>query len=188
MEKDDLLAKHADLADIPGLTTVVHDFMVSTADGDSDGDEQALADLLRKVREILDLDVAFVSEFIDGKRVFKTVDSKVFQSSVVKGGSDSLEETYCQRIVDGRMPLLIPNTAYDSEAVKLRVTDTLNIRAYLSAPVVLSTGEVYGTVCCIGNTPSPHLSHKEVAALRFVAEMVAQHVERGSRQNRAPRE
>jgi len=37
----------------------------------------------------------------------------------------------------------------------LAITRALDIQSYLSAPVVLSNGEVFGTVCCIGH----HVRH-----------------------------
>jgi hypothetical protein len=63
--------------------------------------------VLRMLRERLDMDVVFVSEFIDGKRVFRFVNTREGAPQIKPGESNPLEESVCQRIVDGRVPELV---------------------------------------------------------------------------------
>ena len=89
------------------------------------------------------------------------------------GASDPLLETYCQKIVDGRLPFVIPDTSQLHEAASLAITQALQIGAYLSAPVLLPNGEVFGTVCCISHAVREDLRRKDADALRAVADAVA---------------
>jgi GAF domain-containing protein len=49
----------------------------------------------------------------------------------------------------------------------------MNISAYLSTPVVLRDGRVYGTLCCLSHTPRTALGNKQIDALRYFAGVVA---------------
>src|SRR6185436_8057197 len=72
--------------------------------------DQLLPRALRALRTHLGMDVAFISEFREGRRVFRYVDAAQQHATVHVGASDPLEDTYCQRIVDGRLPELISDT------------------------------------------------------------------------------
>ncbi len=135
--------------------------------------------LLAQVRRSLAMDVVFVSQFIDKERVFEVVSAEGEAASVVMpGGSDPLLDTYCQRIVDGRLPAVIPDTGASPEASSLAITQVLNIRAYLSAPVVLPNGQVFGTVCCISHSARQDLREADAKAIAAVAQAVAASVTR----------
>lgn len=128
---------------------------------------------LRGAREFLRMDVAFISEFTEGERVFRYVDSAWGVCPVARGGSDPLEDTYCQRVVDGRLPHLIPDTAALPEALALPVTRELPVGAHLSVPIVLPDGHVYGTLCAFSAAADPTLDERHLGTLRLLASMLA---------------
>ena len=141
---------------------------------------QPLTFLLAQVRRSLAVDVVFVSQFVDKERVFEVVSAEGGSSSpIAPGNSDPLLDTYCQRIVDGRLPAIIADTSALHEAASLDITRLLNIRAYLSAPVVLPNGRVFGTVCCISHHARPDLRARDAEALQSVAQAVATSVTSG---------
>ena len=155
-------------------TRVLAEFARATAEDGSPELYKPLTFLLAQVRRSLDLDVVFVSQFIDQDRVFEVVSAEGEAASILMPGrSDPLLDTYCQRIVDGRLPVIIPDTSASPEAESLAITRTLNIRAYLSAPVILSNGQVFGTVCCISHKARPDLREADAKALAAVAQAVA---------------
>lgn len=117
-----------------------------------------LQDMLRAIREHLGMDVAFVSEFTAKRRVFRLVDSTYPNQPVKVNGSDPLEESYCQRIVDGRLPELITDASLVPAAMELPVTAALPVGAHLSIPIRLADGSVYGTFCCFSFTPDTTLT------------------------------
>lgn len=126
--------------------------------------------LLAQVRQALGMDVVFVSQFVDQARVFEVVSAAGEHASQFSPGhSNPLLDTYCQRIVEARLPAVIRDTHGLPAAFELPITQALQIRAYLSAPIVLANGSVFGTVCCISHSPRQDLRERDAAALAEVA-------------------
>lgn len=137
-----------------------------------------ISDALHSVRTLLDMDVAFVSEFTGGRRIFRYVDSCEECTSIRANASDPLEETYCQRVLDGRMPELITDTAKNLEALKLPITDHLHIGNYLGVPIRFSDGAVYGTFCCFSGHANEALNSHHLETVRLFANFVGKVMER----------
>jgi GAF domain-containing protein len=134
--------------------------------------------LLAQVRQALGMDIVFVSRFVDQVRVFEVVSATGEDApTIAPGHSDPLLDSYCQRIVDGRLPAVIRDSRSIREAADLPITESLQIRAYLSAPVVLANGHVFGTVCCISHSPRQDLRDRDAEALAAVARAVAASVD-----------
>lgn len=132
-----------------------------------------LRKMLAIVRAHLGMDVGFVSEFAEGRRVFRLVDAGV-ETAVVAGASDPLEESYCQRIVDGRLPEIIHDAGATTATAKLPVTRALSIGAYIGVPMRLRDGCVYGTLCCFARQPDRTLGRRDLATLRAFADLMAE--------------
>lgn len=149
-------------------------FVVATSDASSNIMASAITGLLRDARILLEMDIVFVSEFVEGQRLIRWVDKAAGAEETIKEGqSNPLEETYCQRVVDGRLPLAIPDANLVPEAANLDVTRVHKIRTYLAAPIVLSNGQIFGTLCCISHQPRTAMGNRQTDALRIVAERVA---------------
>ncbi len=127
--------------------------------------------VLRIVRTHLDMDVGFVSEFVDGRRVFRQVDGD--KSPVKVGDGDPLEESYCQRVVDGRLPELIPDACQNTEALTISATTQLPVGAHLSVPLRLPDGRVFGTFCCFSFMANHSLNERDLRIMRAFAAIVA---------------
>lgn len=137
-----------------------------------------LQDMLRAIREHLGMDVAFVSEFTAGRRVFRLVDSTYPNQPVKVNGSDPLEGSYCQRIVDGRLPELITDASLVPAAMELPVTAALPVGAHLSIPIRLADGSIYGTFCCFSYTPDITLTGRDLALMRVFADLAGRQIDR----------
>jgi GAF domain-containing protein len=160
------------------IEKAAYDYAVATADAAEPELYTPLTSLLAKVREALHMDVVFVSRFVDGRRIFEVVSCEgESMTQLEPGNSDPLLDTYCQRVVDGRLPKIIPDTSMNPQAHALGVTAALRIKAYLSASVVLPDGTVFGTVCCISHSPRADLQEDDARALEAVAQAVAASVE-----------
>jgi EAL domain-containing protein (putative c-di-GMP-specific phosphodiesterase class I) len=94
------------------------------------------------------------------------------------GGADPLEASYCQRIVDGRLPELIQDATAVPAAMELRVTRALPVGAHLSVPIKLKDGSVYGTFCCFSFTPDLSLNQRDLGMMRVFADLAADVIER----------
>jgi EAL domain-containing protein (putative c-di-GMP-specific phosphodiesterase class I) len=139
---------------------------------------QILPRLLRAVRSHLEMDVAFVSEFTNGQRVFRYVDSLKQSQPVKVGGAEPLEASYCQRVVDGRLPELIQDAATIPAALELPVTKALPVGAHVSVPIRLKDGRIYGTFCCFSFKPDHSLNQRDLQMMRVFADLSADAIDR----------
>jgi len=139
--------------------------------------DQILGDALRAVRTQLQMDVAFISEFDHGRRVIRQVDAQGDSGPLRVGGSDPLEESYCQRVVDGRLPGLICDATLNAEALTLPVTTALPVGAHLSVPIHFSDGSLYGTFCCFSYQPNHALAERDLRTLRILADFAGRLLE-----------
>lgn len=135
----------------------------STGESTRDNSSATLRYMLGAIRAHLDMDVAFISEFRRGKRVFRYVDCKGETAPIQVGNSNPLEESYCQHVVDGRLPRLIPDAAQNQQAMTLKATMEVPVGAHLSVPIYLEDGHLYGTLCCFSYEPNPALRERELA-------------------------
>lgn len=139
---------------------------------------EMLTEALNSVRHHLRMDVAFIGEFRSGRRVFRHIEGNYRSMSLAVGKDNLLEETYCQRIVDGRLPELIRNTAELPEAQTLSATHTYPIGAYISVPIHFSDGSLYGTFCCFSTRPDDTLEESDLETLRLFARFSGKVLER----------
>ena len=162
--------------------------LVSRLTGDAGPSARSVAtvtsDALRAVRLHLGMDVAFVSEFTGGERVFRHVDAAPGAPPVRPGQADPLEASFCQRVVDGRLPELIPDTAPLAAAGRLPDTGDRRVGAHLSVPIRLRDGRVYGTYCCFSAEPDHSLNERDLAVLRVFADLTAGELDRQADEGR----
>jgi len=160
--------------ELHALQSIGENFAVATSDRASQLCYDAIRTLLEQVRDALHMDVVFVSEFVDGQRLFRCVDAAQGEDGVVvEGHSDPLEQSYCLRVVDGRLPQAIPDAMSSPEALALPATRAVRIGGHLSVPIVLRTGKVFGTLCCFSHQAQPSLGSADAAALSAIAELIA---------------
>ena len=139
---------------------------------------QTIEAMLGIIRRHLDMDVAFVGRFVEGRRAFEFVDAAAGSCPVEQGRSDPAEETYCARVVDGRLPPLVRDTAAEPSVADLPVTAELSIGSYVSAPLVRSNGDVLGTLCCFSHQPDPTLRERDAQLLAMFADVVSTQLEK----------
>jgi EAL domain-containing protein (putative c-di-GMP-specific phosphodiesterase class I) len=145
-----------------------------------------VADILRTVRRNLGMDVAFVGEFVGSDRVFRYVDAADGRVSTVRVGEAApLDESFCARVVDGRLPELIPDAGALAEARSLRATRELPVGAHLSVPIRLADGSLYGTFCCFSFAPDPSLDQRDLGMLRTFADIAARRLDHELRVGRS---
>ena len=140
--------------------------------------DEVVVDILRTVRLYLGMDVAFISEFSGGRRLFNYVDASPNVQFIQVGASDPLEESYCQRVIDGRLPQLMQDAASFPEALKLSITTSLPIGAHLSIPISLTDGYTYGTFCCFSLTPDETLDERSILVMSVFGNLIALQIER----------
>jgi GAF domain-containing protein len=160
------------------LTVKVSELLVATADRADALIDDSVQQVLMLLREQMNRDVVFVSEFTGNRRVIRQVATGPGDPVIAAGQSDPLETSWCQRVVDGRLPEYIANTAALPEAAALTKDLPFTIGTHISTPIVLQDGEVYGTLCSFSfhaqDTPNP----EDLRRLQFSAKLTAGRIDK----------
>lgn len=134
--------------------------------------EQQIAELLQTAKKSLRLSVAFLSRLDGTTQHLEVVESSVpflFQ----EGYQQKQELTLCQAVLDKKVPAVMPNLKDFPEAMKLPAARMPRLRSYVSVPVVLSDGELYGTFCAAGLTSDKDLTTRDKALMDVLASAAA---------------
>lgn len=135
-------------------------------------EDPVLSELLDLARRQVGAGIAFLGAFTQGVRVLRAISSET-PLPVGPGAVDDLDVTLCQRIVDGRLPSVIPDTSAEPEAMSLAITRALPIGSYVGVPVVLPGGRLYGTLCALSSRPDPGLTQRDADTLTAIAHSMA---------------
>lgn len=133
--------------------------------------------VLHAIRCHLGMNVGFLTEFIGPNRVFRYVDTDTVSLPLKIGQSLSLEQGYCLKVVQGRLPTLIVDTHDEPAALAIPETGTIPIGSHLSVPIRLRDGTVYGTFCCFSFEPRPSLNERDLAFFSTIADLVASQID-----------
>lgn len=155
------------------LHVTISELMIATSDHSDEMIDGTISDVLKILRNQMNMDVVFCSEFVDGKRVFRHIASSTDNPPIAIGASDELENSWCQRVVDGRLPRIIQDAALDPVASKLLTDLPFRIGTHISTPIILKSGEVYGTLCCFSHHPKEGSGEDDLATLVFTAKLTA---------------
>ncbi len=155
------------------LHVTISELMVATADQSDDMLDRAITDVLKTLRDRMNMDVVFCSEFVDGRRVFRQVATCGVRQTVSVGDSDELEQSWCQRVVDGRLPRFMADARADPVASALMDQLPFSIGTHISTPIVLKNGEVYGTLCSFSFSPQDNPNPEDLKTLEMTAKLTA---------------
>jgi EAL domain-containing protein (putative c-di-GMP-specific phosphodiesterase class I) len=142
--------------------------------------EQQIAELLQTARRSLRLSVAFLSRMDGTTQHLEVVDSSiplVFSDGITQ----KQETTFCQLVLDGRLPAVMPDMRKSKLAMSLPVARIPRIRSYVTTPVVLSDGSLYGTLCAFGFTSDPELTTRDKSLMDVLAGAASVIIEPGLR-------
>ena len=147
----------------------------------SDWTSGTVEDVLRDVRETLNMDVAFVSQFSEDQLVFRALEGDEESFGWQEGESFPIDESYCKRVLDGRIPQVVPDAKGEDATKDLRVTSEADIGSYAAVPLVLSDGRLYGTLCCVSHEPDPWLRERDLKLMERTARWLVEQLERRGR-------
>src|SRR5215212_4872423 len=95
-----------------------------------------------------------------------------------EGESFPIDESYCKRVLDGRIPQVVPDAKGEDATKDLRVTTEADIGSYCAVPLVLSDGRLYGTLCCLSHEPDPWLRERDLGLMERTARWLVEQLER----------
>lgn len=133
----------------------------------------SIDEALAVVREVLGMDVAYLSS-IDGQEqriVTVTGDSDAIE--IRAGLVVPLEDTYCDRMLNGRIGNLVADASQEPELASVD-----GPAAYIGVPVELHDGSVFGTLCAASGEPRDDLSERDVRFVRVLARVLAAELDR----------
>ena len=136
---------------------------------------------LSTVREVLEMDVAFVSRFDGDRLVFRAIEGDAESFGWREGQSFPLDDSYCRRVLDGRVPDAVPDARREEATRDLRVTTEADIGSYAAVPLVLPDGRPFGTLCCVSHAPNPRLRERDLGLMGRAARLLVGHLKRCGR-------
>jgi GAF domain-containing protein len=149
---------------------------VNGAEG-RNGSERRLDALMRLTRDLLDGDVAVLTEIKDGHETARRAAGGWPGIDSFEGASSPLDETICQRMLQGRIGNYVRDAQGDHRVNVLPMVRELGIGAYLGVPIRVDDMRLY-VLCCLHLESRPSLGEREVRLLSGLAESVR--VELGS--------
>jgi EAL domain-containing protein (putative c-di-GMP-specific phosphodiesterase class I) len=143
--------------------------------------EEAIERILALARNQLGMDVAFVSAIEHGLEQIRAIDGDAESFGLDGGIAIPLEESYCNRMIKGRLPNAVPDTRHEERVRDLAVTASAGIGAYVGVPVHLWDGRLYGTLCCLSHSPEPSLDERDVRFMHVLATVISDQIEQEAR-------
>jgi HD-GYP domain-containing protein (c-di-GMP phosphodiesterase class II) len=133
---------------------------------------------LDAVRELLEMDVAYATEITEFEQIFKTMRGDAESFGVAEGGSMPIEQTYCHKVLAGRLPNVNPDIRADERAASMPITEAADVGAFVSVPLRLSDGSHYGTLCAASHRAREDLGYRELQFLHVFARIIVDQIER----------
>lgn len=135
------------------------------------GSADRLDALINLTRDLLDTDVALLTEIRDGREIARRSAGDWRPLTSQEGASLPLDETFCQRMLDGRIGNYVRDAQADERVSDLAMARQLGVRAWIGVPIELSDMQLY-VLCCLARESRPTLGEREVRLLRGLAESV----------------
>jgi hypothetical protein len=138
--------------------------------------QDALAEAVRR----LDMDVAVLGEVRDGLERCVAVAGDADRFGLVPGVSLPTGDTYCERLLTGRLDNVVRDVQHDERVADLPVTDALGIGAYIAVALCAMDARLY-VFCCLSREARPALAEPDVRLLRRLGESILAALDRDSR-------
>jgi GAF domain-containing protein len=132
--------------------------------------EETLSQVLTLACTELDMGMAFVSEVVDGHELVR-VSVGGDDAGLGPGTSAPLDETICQRLLDGEIDGVVQDARGHPALKDLPAVETYGIGAYIGVPISVDSVRRY-VLCCLALEQRPDLSGRDLRFLEGLAETV----------------
>jgi GAF domain-containing protein len=126
---------------------------------------------MRLTRDLLDTDVAVLTEIRHGRETGRRAAGEWPGLESFEGLSSPLRDTVCQRMLEGRIGNYVCDAQGDDRVNDLPMVRQLGVGAYLGVPIRLDDVHLY-VLCCLHRESRPSLGEREVRLLSGLAESV----------------
>jgi hypothetical protein len=134
--------------------------------------DRSITDLLELMRLELAMDIVFVSKEAGDAGIVSQSTSNPNEAGSQQGTSLSRTQSLDQRVLHGRLPTVMPDVAAFPLTHDVPVI-SITPDAYMTAPVWLRSGTLYGTLCCLDLAVSPELGQRRYERLQMSARQIA---------------
>jgi GAF domain-containing protein len=133
----------------------------------------SIDEALGVVREVLDMDVAYLSSIDDDEQEILRVAGEGQALEIRPGRVVPLADTYCDRMLNGRIGNVVPDADDEPE-----LASVAGPTAYVGVPLELHDGSLFGTLCCASGQPRPELTERDVRFMHVLARVLAAELDR----------
>jgi hypothetical protein len=130
---------------------------------------ERIAATLELARVETAMDVAVLGEIHDGREVARGLAGDAESFGLQIGASVPIDDTYCERLLAGRMSNIVRDTRADERVCDLEITREARIGAYIGVPLTAFDARLY-VLCCLSHEQRPSLSERDVWFLRGLSE------------------
>lgn len=134
--------------------------------------EQRVGALVRMTRDLLDVDLALLTEIDAGRETVRVAAGGWVGMTLRRGDSLPLEDTLCRLMLEGRIDNVVCDTHAEAALAENELVRRLGARAYLGVPIRPSHAQLY-VLCCLACEARPSLGVREFRLLSGLAESVS---------------
>lgn len=127
-------------------------------------------------REQLEMDVALLTQIEDGKEIVRESVGEWPVLGSLDGRSVSVEDTFCNRLLEGRISNYVADAAHDERVSDLGMAKSFGVGAWIGVPLELSDARLY-MLCCLARDARPTLRDADVRFLTGLSETVISELE-----------
>ena len=136
----------------------------------------SIAAALELAQAETEMDVAVLGEVCGGREVVRFVAGDG-SFGLAPGASMMIEETYCHRLLTGRLSNVVPDTNADAQLRELPITRAARVGAYIGVPLTTLDARLY-VLCCLAHEQRPQLGKRDVLFLRGLTDTIIAELEK----------
>jgi GAF domain len=122
------------------------------------------------------MDVAVLGEICKGQEVVRYLAGDGGSFGLTPGASTPIEDTYCHRLLTGRLSNVVPDAQANEQVRHLDITHAARLRAYIGVPLTGLDARLY-VLCCLAHEQRPQLGERDVHFLRDLGNAVLANLE-----------
>ena len=127
--------------------------------------------LLKLAQTETQMDVAILGEICDGREVVRQLAGDGGSFGLNPGASMPIEDTYCHRLLTGRLSNVVADAHANEQVRDLEITRAARVGAYIGVPLTGQDARLY-VLCCLAHEQKPQLGGRDVRFLRDLGQAV----------------
>ena len=130
---------------------------------------------LSAARDRLAMDASYVTTIDPTEQTIHAIVGRPDIVNTYTGVVMPVDQTFCQRMLNGEIPNVVPDTR--AEPAMRDLDGTREFGAYIGVPVRLSDGRVHGTLCCVSREAKLDIGPEDLRFMQVLAGIIAARVE-----------